>query len=167
MFVQTKDFKMYYALLIIGLYVIYFYVTRDEIVVTKLDKSKDIVDYGDIMLAKFIKNKHTNRMKLIYGIVLDTSNRSILVLYEKNITIRLSHSQTHSVLILKERIREENPTCMNDDTNNYYLYLHDSLNEGRGYIVPKNGKRDCNVDTLKSYLELNEFVINLSNENRK
>jgi hypothetical protein len=157
---------MFDVLLIIGLYIIYFYVTNDEIIVTKLDKTKDLIDYGDVVLAKFIKDKYNNRMKLLYGIVLDKSDRCIILFYEKNITIKLSRSQTHNVLSLKEKISKENPTCTND-INNYYLYLHDFHNEGRGYVVPKNEKKGCVVETLKSYLELNEFVIGLNNENSK
>lgn len=124
----------------------------------KYDKNKALVDYGEVVLAKFAKKHGNDGVSFIYGIVIHPHDPRKGVIVLQNNIVELSHEVMSVVIELKNHINRECPACgIKPGIDVYYLYIYDI---DHTYTISKN--EYCISHTLKSYRNLSKIVGSLS-----
>jgi hypothetical protein len=152
--------------------------TKETKGVLKYDETKLLLDYGDVVLAKFGKSYigNSNRPILVYGIVtdIDDANKGYIILECEKTVIYLSPRIITKMLKLKNRISDENPTCYaKENTENtkentkenikldivFYLYIYDT---DRTYTILEGNNNNCIENTMISYNRLSNIIKNIT-----
>jgi hypothetical protein len=127
------------------------------------DRNKKLIDYGEVVLAKFVKIPESNKIVQVYGVVIDPydSNKGILVLECVEILISIPAAKMSILLKLKDGISKENPTCSAQSPkevksgNIFYMYIYETV---RTYTIPIKEHDECIADTMISYHKLDDLI---------